>query len=753
MIDSHFQLKNLPTAPQLVAILDDMREAFCAVDREWRLVYANRKAQEIWGRSLQEMLGKNLWEECPSVRNGEARAKIERAARERASITFEYVSPNSERWWSVHVVPSEAGLSIYFGDITERRQTAEALERSNEYNTTIAGLPSESVFDSRVEGDGTIVTENVSAGFTSQLGYTLDEMVTGGGWQLLVHPEDLSKAQEQMERLLEGETIHGEVRLVKQNGRVFWAEYEMRPVMNETGQVVHLYSAQRDISKRRQIQDELRLKEAQLALITDTTPVMMTYCDLHHQYVYVNRAYAAFLARSPEELVGKPVREVLGERWYKGILPYIDKVLQGETVEFEESIPDDGKGVRFVRSTYVPTRDANGEIQGWIASIIDLTERRRAIQALGASQEKYRRMFEAMNEAVLVLKAVYDEEGNTVDFVYLDMNAAYEPIMGATKSERIGHRASEYYPEIPFLDVFGRVAATGKPIFFETFQPYIQKYVQISAFSSEPDTITAIFSDITERKRAEQNLHEAHIELEARVQERTRELAELSESRQQLLQELVTAQEEERRRIARELHDQLGQLLTAVGVGLKLLGTDGRDAASFEERISQLTALTNQTSETVQSLAYELRPVALDDLGLAHTLENYLEGWSARHAIQVHFEYLGARTPRLDSKIEIAIYRIVQEALTNVLRHAAAKHVSVVIERSRERVVTIIEDDGRGFVVEQGSSARNRRDSFGLLSMRERAEMLGGMFEIESVPQGGTTLYVRIPLHELQAEE
>lgn len=751
--DYLLHMENLPTAPQLVAILDNMSDAFCAVDREWRIVYANRKAQEIWGRSLQELLGKNLWEECPSVQNTGVRMALERAARERSSVTLRFASTTSERWWSLHAVPGEAGLSIYFSDITEGKETAEALERSNEYNRTIAGLPSESVFDSRVERDGTVVTENVSEGFTRQLGYTLDEMATGGGWQLLVHPEDLPKAEEQMVRLLEGEKIHGELRLVTRNGRVFWAEYEMRPVLNETGRVVHLYSAQRDISKRRQIQDELRLKEAQLALITDTTPVMMTYCNLEQKFLYVNRAYATFLGHAPEGIVGKSVREVLGEREYKVILPNIEKVLRGETVEFEESIPDEGKGVRFVRSTYVPARDANGQIQGWIASINDLTERRRTIQALDSTQEKYRRMFETMNEAVLVLKALYDESGNTVDFIYLDMNPAYEPIMGAKRSERVGHRASEFYTQVPFLDVFGRVAATRTPVFFETFQPYIQKYVQISAFSSEPDTITAIFSDITERKRAEQTLQEAHHQLEARVQERTRELARLSENRQQLLQQLVTAQEEERRRIARELHDQLGQLLTALGVGLKLLGTDGRDNATFGERVSQLTALTNQTSETVQSLAYELRPIALDDLGLKTTLENYLEEWSVRHRIQVHFEFLGAQTPRLDSNIEIAIYRIVQEALTNVLRHAAAKHISVVIERSRERLVTIIEDDGHGFAVDRDTTTTHRRESFGLMNMRERAEMLGGTFEIESVPNEGTTLFVRIPLHDSLVKE
>jgi signal transduction histidine kinase len=287
---------------------------------------------------------------------------------------------------------------------------------------------------------------------------------------------------------------------------------------------------------------------------------------------------------------------------------------------------------------------------------------------------------------------------------------------------------------------------------FEAFQPYIKKHVQISAFSIEPGTVTIIFSDISERKRAEQVLQDAYSAMEERVRERTRALEVSSVSRQKLLQQLVSSQEDERLRITRELHDQLGQLLTAMDVGLKVL-RDENDDTKFYERVDQLQNLARRTSETVQSLAYELRPSSLDDLGLNRSLEHYFAEWSARTGIEAHYEGSGLGNRRLPPVVEITLYRIIQEALTNVVKHASAKFVSIVIESASDHVSVIVEDDGRGFDVGKTLQSGSDRDMLGLIGMSERAEMLGGTLEIESAREGGTTIFVRIPLEEVSVTE
>jgi signal transduction histidine kinase len=262
-----------------------------------------------------------------------------------------------------------------------------------------------------------------------------------------------------------------------------------------------------------------------------------------------------------------------------------------------------------------------------------------------------------------------------------------------------------------------------------------------------------------ERRRAEGDLRRAHDELEVKVAERTAELSEVNvtlqsevaehrkaeAARAQLLRRLVTAQEEERRRISRELHDHLGQYLSTMMLCLKTL----RPAATAEaarDGLQRLEELTGRLVEEVHHLAWELRPAALDDLGLQAALHNYAERWSERSGVAVDFHGGGLARQRLPPEVETTVYRIVQEALTNVLKHAAARHVSVIAERRREHVLVIVEDDGRGFDAEAAARAPAAGHGLGLLGMRERVALVGGALDFDSAPGGGSTVRARIPV-------
>jgi len=224
---------------------------------------------------------------------------------------------------------------------------------------------------------------------------------------------------------------------------------------------------------------------------------------------------------------------------------------------------------------------------------------------------------------------------------------------------------------------------------------------------------------------------------------RTREEVQRKEAmRGQLLQQIITAQEEERRRIARELHDQTGQALTSLLVGLRTLETDS-DLA----RLPELKAIVTSTLDGVRNLALELRPSVLDDLGLVPALHRYVRTCAAHH-LAVDFQTVGLDGLRLPAPLETALYRIVQEALTNVVRHAHARQVSLLLEARGESVVAIVEDDGCGFEVERLMHGPVDEHWLGLHGMRERAELLGGRLTIESAPGAGTTVFVELPLSE-----
>jgi signal transduction histidine kinase len=216
----------------------------------------------------------------------------------------------------------------------------------------------------------------------------------------------------------------------------------------------------------------------------------------------------------------------------------------------------------------------------------------------------------------------------------------------------------------------------------------------------------------------------------------------------ELLRQLVTVEEDERRRISRALHDDTGQNLAALSLGLK--GLEAHVAHGARERLQQMQELVNGVARQVHDGAFDLRPRALDDLGLVPTLRQHGEDWGRRHGVQVDFHARGLADGRLPAVAEATIYRAVVESLTNVARHAAARRVSVILERTAGEVCAIVEDDGVGFDV-QAAQRGGTTGGLGLHSLRERVELAGGTADVESSRGCGTTVFVRIPLMDADA--
>jgi signal transduction histidine kinase len=221
-----------------------------------------------------------------------------------------------------------------------------------------------------------------------------------------------------------------------------------------------------------------------------------------------------------------------------------------------------------------------------------------------------------------------------------------------------------------------------------------------------------------------------------------RERAERERLRAEYVSNVIVAQEEERKRIARELHDSTSQSLTSLLVGLKNL-KEARDPDETSRRIDALREVVGHTLDEVRALAWQLRPSALDDLGLLSALRRYIDDYQQRYTIQVDFASNGI-DGRLPPEIETSIYRIVQEALTNVARHSQASAASVIIDYRRNAIRIIVEDNGIGFAVE----ATRGRKSLGLQGIRERAALFNGSLTVESQPGHGTSLFIEIPVTE-----
>jgi PAS domain S-box-containing protein len=209
---------------------------------------------------------------------------------------------------------------------------------------------------------------------------------------------------------------------------------------------------------------------------------------------------------------------------------------------------------------------------------------------------------------------------------------------------------------------------------------------------------------------------------------------------------LATTEEEQRRRISRELHDQLGQHCASLIIGLTALQAGLPEGSGTVSQLERLVQLASRIDDDLHRIALELRPTALDDVGLHDTLLNLAEEWGERSRVEVDFSSQGLDHRHLPPEVETAVFRIVQEALTNVQKHAAARRVGLILRLRGDGLVVIVEDDGAGFDPEGVVEAAEAAGRLGMRGMRERAALVVGDLEVESAPGEGTTIFVRIPL-------
>ncbi len=259
-----------------------------------------------------------------------------------------------------------------------------------------------------------------------------------------------------------------------------------------------------------------------------------------------------------------------------------------------------------------------------------------------------------------------------------------------------------------------------------------------------------IRQEILQRQQAQEILSQAHDELELRIQGRTTALLDSNERLRELSHRLMNVQETERRQIAHDLHDEIGQSLTAMKLGLREANTALTSGPTASLLTDSLTIL-DQVIQQVRNLALDLRPSLLDELGLVPALKWYIKrqgeraGWETEYAAQLDENHL-------PPGVEIACFRIVQEALTNVARHAEATHVQVTVTKQDNQLLLVIEDNGQGFNVERAKTRARTGLSIGLLGMEERARLVGGELTVTSSPKTGTKLTASLPLARLNPQ-
>ena len=445
--------------------------------------------------------------------------------------------------------------------------------------------------------------------------------------------------------------------------------------------------------------------------------------------ILVNPAAARMCGRDqPGELVGKPLSSIFHADGQAARQERLDQVASGRAVAaFEEQIVRLDGGLTDVEVAVTRLDDLDAS-PGSLSPAIVLTmrgisERKRADATLRESEERLRLAFAGAQEGV------WDWNLVTGDVVY---SPRWKQMLGYSDDEIEPHVSAWerllHPDDMPRAQEVNESVARGARAYQGEFRllhkdgHYVQVLSRGYPVRREPGgpvvRIVGTHFDLTERRQAE-----------------------AERARTELLSRLVFAQEDERRRIAREMHDQFGEQLTALSRGISELKDACGGSAGLSGLVEALEKIARQIDRDVDQLVWELRPTALDDLGLRAALANYVQDWSRRVNIPAELHTSGLLDDRLSSEAETTLYRVAQEALTNVAKHARASHVDVLLERQADVVLLIVEDDGVGFDAEEDGAPG---DGFGLLGMQERAALVGATVEIESTPGKGTTVFLRM---------
>jgi PAS domain S-box-containing protein len=733
----HAQRKQVEEAPRetkesLSKFLQQSPDLCTIWDSDLNLIEASESSILVPpGTKKEDFIGKNILEIAPGLKETGRYDQYLEIIKTGKTICFDDVIPHpqfGDLHMYVRAFKAGDGLGMIVTDITERKRVEEALRRTEKQASTAIEAARGFTFSFNIAA-GKIIWGGAIEEIT---GYTPEEYaeVDIEAWAERIHPEDrdgvLSILQEATETL---DHATAQYRFRKKDGSYVTLAC-ISITERENGKPVCLVGILQDITEHKQAEEAMRESEERYRGLFENSLEGVFTSDLDGNLTSCNTALEELTGYTWEELSKmKPVGNIAPES-SEFVLEQYRKVLStGKPIRnlVYEMVRKDERRLT-VEGYLAPIRKEN-RIVGFQGAVRDITERKKAEEALRDSEEKLRLTIESVTEGI----SVSDLEGKIVQ-----VNEAVVKLHGYdNKEELIGRSAFDLIAERDHTRATQNLEKTLKDGYAKNIE-YTFLTKDGKEFDAELSSATlrdasgnhlgfiAITRDITERKKAEQELESSRQQL--------RNLAAHAEA----------TREGERTRIARELHDEMGQALTALKMELSWLNkTLSKDQISLREKTTSMSKLTDNAIQTVKRIAIELRPGILDDLGLAAAVEWQAEEFQRRTGIECEV----CTTPEdisLDEGLSTAIFRILQETLTNVARHARATKVKISLQEKDAKLVLEVIDNGRGITEKQISDSK----SLGLVGMRERVLPWQGEAEISGIRGEGTTVTVNIPLGE-----
>jgi PAS domain S-box-containing protein len=731
------------------------------LDRDGRWLRVNQKFCQILGYTtaeLAQMRYQDITHPDDLVQELVEAQKISEGKSNQYSIEKRYARGDGSWVWvarSVSAVRDAAGHLQYLisviQDITERKHGEQKLWASQQ-RLALAQIAGKSgTFEWNLKTGVNYWSPEIKELYGMKPGEFGGTQADFLSWVL---PEDRAEAERITNEGLRTGEFNGEFRIRRRDGAIRTVSARGKVFFDENGQPDKMIGSNVDITEHKQAEQA----SARLAAIVESSADAIISKDLSGIITSWNASAERIFEYSAQEAIGHPITIIIPSELRGEEAQILKRLSNGERIEHFETVRVTKRGQRLnVSLTVSPMRDSQGTVIGASKIARDITERKRTKKDLRDNQELLRAAF-AQTYSFLALLAI--------DATVLEANRAALEGTGFTRREVIGRKLWEvWWHSLPEEQALAKTsmatAAKGLAVREECQYALRDGSVRfldrtLNPVQNERGEVVMIVAsglDITEHRQLRSMLEERVRERTGELEMKNVELMRQAEVVRELSARLLQIQDEERRRIARELHDSVGQMLAAVGMNIAQVHREAELLSpAAVKALEDNAGLMEQISSEIRTISHLLHPPLLDEVGLQSALQWYIDGFSERSKIDVDLE-LPEDFGRLPRNLEITLFRVVQECLTNIHRHSGSSTAAIRVARSENEVRLEVRDAGKGIPAEtQATMASGKLSGVGLRGMHERLRQMGGQLEVRS-NGSGTLVFATLPIEVRAAKE
>src|ERR1700751_5486944 len=711
------------------AVIESSDDAIASGTLDGIILSWNTGAQKIYGYTEEEAIGKPISmlvppeisnEENKVLETVRAGGRIEHFETVRVTKTGKRINV------SLTISPIKdstgrvVGCSGIARDITGRKLAEESLRASEEGLRLAQQAARIGTFEWNLRTGANTWTPELEA---------IYGLPTGGfggtqsAFENLVHPDDRAAVIKLTAQSMKtGQPSNGEWRVVWSDGTVRWIAGRWQVFMSESGKPSRVVGVNIDVTERKLAEEKLREYEKVVEGVEDIIGVV----DREYRLLLANRQYLKMRNMTREQVVGHLVPDVLNNEIFETVIkPKLDECFQGKVVRYEMKFSYPAVGERDLLLSYFPIEGVHGVDR--VACILrDITDRKRAeeelsemnptLEAQGLLLQSREELLKIFVKHVPAAVAMLDR-----DMRYVQVSDRWCADYSLDNSKIVGRSHYEIFPDLPekWKEIHRRGLAG------ETLRAEEDRWDRDGGTNwsrweilpwknrdGQPGGILIFSEDIPRRKQMEEALSD-------------------------MSRKLIESQEQERARIGRELHDDISQRLAMLSLELEQLQ---ENPSEVQSRVQELRNQTTELSNDVQAMSHDLHSSKLEYLGVVAGIKSGCKEFGERQRVEIDFS--NDVHSALPFEIGLSLFRVLQEALHNVMKHSGVKRIEVQLREDSGEIHLIIRDSGKGFDVEAALQGKG----LGLTSMRERVRLVNGTISIESKPMGGTTIHVRVPL-------